>query len=241
VVRTRLSAVIIDDERLARNEMRSLLGKYPEIEVIGEAADVSSGVLVLENNQPDLLFLDIKLGNESGFELLDRIRRRPRVVFVTAYDEYAVRAFEVNAMDYLLKPVNPNRLKKTIARLVKKAPKRKASRTLDYKDRIFLQIDDKTQFLKVSDIRTIQAAGDYSQLHFGAAKHGLVLKPLIHWEKRLPEKYFVRIHRGTIVNLEYVTKIEKWFHRSYRVHVEGISEPKILSRRRANELKNKMS
>src|SRR5262245_41158698 len=117
-----LRAVIIDDERLARNEMRSLLAEHPQVEVVAEAADVASGVAMLNAHHPDVLFLDIKLGRESGFDLLERLGSTPKVVFITAYDQYALRAFEINALDYLLKPVNPVRLKKTIRRLTGNAP-----------------------------------------------------------------------------------------------------------------------
>ena len=235
----KLTAIVIDDERLARNEMRALLSHYPEMHVVGEAADISSALTVMRSCKPDVVFLDIKLGRESGLDLLDRFASHQRVVFVTAYDEFAVRAFEVNALDYLLKPVNPARLEQTIQRIVGNSQSDRQVKRLKYEDRIFLRMDDRLQFLKVSDICLIKASGDYSEVILCNGKSSLVSKALIRWEKRLPSKHFVRIHRTMIVNLEQVERIEDWFHQSYRIHLKGFSDPVPVSRRYAARLRRR--
>ena len=233
-------AVIVDDERLARKELRSLLADHPEIEIAGEADSVKNATLLIDSVQPDIIFLDIQMPGEPGFALLDRIDPAIRIIFVTAFDAYAIRAFEVNALDYLLKPVNPARLAATLARLSAYAPPSTAAlRRLDYSDRLFLELDGRAQFLKLDLIVCLRAAGDYSELIATDGKPVLVLKSLKEWEDRLPESYFVRIHRSTIINLEYVERIDSHFNRSYEIHLRHLNDPLLVSRRYATQLKRK--
>ncbi len=233
-----LKAIIVDDERLARRELRSLLSHHPRIKIINEANSVRRAAELIAEAKPDVVFLDIQMPGESGFDLFEMTDADFDVIFVTAFDQYAIRAFEVNALDYLLKPIAPRRLAQAIEKLSeKKTSHHDSSKKLEYDDHIFLSLDDRFRFIKVSAIRCITAQGDYTEIHTTVDKRSLALKPLREWEERLPEKHFVRIHRSTIVNFEHIEKIEKWFNNSYIVHIAGISDPFVLSRRYAARLK----
>jgi two-component system LytT family response regulator len=241
-MKKKLRVLLIDDERLARNDLRSLLSEFDNIEVIGEADSVQKAIEVITAENPDLLFLDIQMPGESGFDLLDKIDLQANVIFVTAFDEYAIRAFEVDAIDYLLKPVNPERLRTAIERLDReKLYSQNKQRILDYDDAMLLSLNSHLKFLRVSSIVYIQSAGDYSEIMTSEGKKGLIQKSMIEWEQRLPEKYFCRIHRSTIVNIEFVTKIDEWFRNSYQVTLKGVEQPLTMSRRYAALLRQKKS
>ena len=240
----RMSAILVDDERLARKELRSMLAEHATIEVTGEAENVEQAARLIRASAPDVVFLDIQMPGESGFQLFERTAANFKVIFVTAFDEYALRAFEVNALDYLLKPINPARLARAVERLATgESARPQPARQLEYGDRLFLEVNERSRFLKVSDLIFISAAGDYSEIvtvDGGAAgQRALVLKPLKEWEERLPEKQFTRIHRSTIINLEYVDRVETWFNRSFRIHLRNVEEPLVMSRRYATRLKEK--
>lgn len=237
---TSIRTIIIDDERLAREGLRKSLLPYPEIEVIGEAGDVDSALAVIQAEKPDLIFLDIQMPRKNGFELVDKISPRIQVVFVTAYDEYAIRAFEVNALDYLLKPVNPKRLDSTIKRLTTRQtnvlpPVRK----LTYTDQLFTMVGTAMKFIKISDIVYISASVDYTDIYFNDGSNGLISKSMKEWELRLPENHFVRIHRSTIINLNYVDRVESWFQGKMRVYQQGYSTPLLISRRNMALIRDK--
>lgn len=231
-------AVIVDDERLARVELCSMLAKDPSVVVVGEAADVTEAVAVIEREQPDLLFLDIQLGGATGFDVLERVDIGCDVIFVTAYDQHAVRAFEVNALDYLLKPVNPERLGEALERSASRSQTRDDPLPeLDADDHLFVRVKDRWQFLQVNTIRAIEAAGDYTRVRTTEGASFLLHKSLREWEDRLPEKLFVRIHRSTIVNLDQVARVEEWSGQTFRVYLNGIEKPYRMSRRAAARLK----
>jgi two-component system LytT family response regulator len=232
-------AIIIDDERLARKEMRRLLADFASITVAGEAENLTDAANLIETDKPDIVFLDIQLSGESGFDLLERVEHDFKLVFVTAFDAYAVRAFDVNAIDYLLKPVNPERLAKAIERLSDDTPPARPAKPLEFDDRIFLDLGARSLFLKVCDISHIVAAGDYSEVFTAEKRKYLVEKPLREWEERLPEKHFLRIHRQAIVNLEEIEHLEPWFNRTFQARLKGFGEPLTVSRRYAVKLKNK--
>jgi two-component system LytT family response regulator len=234
--------IIVDDERLARKELRSLLSEHPQIEVCGEAENVGRAIDLIRQEKPQVIFLDIQMPGESGFHLLEKIDGDFQTIFVTAFDAYAIRAFEVNALDYLLKPINPTRLARAIERLASsEAPHPPAVRKLEYEDRLFIDVGERSIFLKVEAIVCIAAAGDYSEVSTADGQKSLVLKSLKEWEERLPEKFFTRVHRSTIVNLEYVERLESWFNRSYRIYLKTLKEPLLMSRRYAARLKDRFS
>jgi two-component system LytT family response regulator len=232
-------AVIVDDERLARNKLRKMLAEFPGVEIIGEADGVDSAVEVIEKSAPDVVFLDVQMIGASGFDLLEQNEADFQTIFVTAYDEYAIRAFEVNALDYLLKPVNPERLKQAIERLP--LSNENTKKTLEYDDFLFVNTGRHSKFIKVGSIKCITAADVYSEVSADNGEKFLLLKPLNEWEEKLPGKNFMRIHRSTIVNFEYVEKVEKWFDYSYRIHLRGIEEPFNISRRYAARIKDKFN
>ncbi len=238
----RRHAVIVDDERLARRELRTLLEEAhaEQVHVVGEAASVADAARTVEATDADLVFLDITLAQESGFDLLPRLGPDVDVVFVTAHDAYAIRAFEVNALDYLLKPVEPERLAVTVSRLAAAQPPAPARETVAYEDRLFLRLGQERAFVRVRDIVAIEADGDGSTLRL--APH-LARKPsaksLREWEERLPDRHFVRIHRSAIVNLEYVERLEPWSHASQLVYLRGLPEPLTMSRRFGARLRDR--
>ena len=236
-------AILVDDERLARNDLRLLLQNHSNIQIVGEAANGLEALDLIKEVSPDLVFLDIQMPGINGFDVLEHINSEVRVIFVTAFDEYALRAFEVNALDYLLKPVNPDRLQQSLERL-ELIPEEiiPSERELEYHDRLLLKLDTSLGFLKISNIIAINSAGDYSEVLCTDKKRKiLVHKSMAEWESRLPKSYFNRIHRTSIVNMEYVDRLEEWFNNSYRVYLKGIEEPYVMSRRYVAMLKQKLS
>ena len=236
------SAIIVDDERLARRELRAMLEEShaSAVRVVAEAESVRAAAELVRTCDADVVFLDVQLAGESGLELLPLIDPSVAVVFVTAFDQYAVRAFEVNALDYLLKPVAPARLARAVERLG--APNdgladASTEPKLDYHDRLFLRLDDRMGFVKVADIVTIGADGDYSVVRLAGGRTHRARKALREWVARLPENGFARVHRSTIVNLEFVERVEEWSHFSYRLYLRGVAEPVTMSRRYAGRLK----
>ena len=239
-----LKAIVVDDERLARKELILMLNDFSNIEIAGEAADISTAQKLLAEKNPDLVFLDIQMPGESGFDLINSIPVNTKVIFVTAFDEYAIRAFDVNALDYLLKPVNPKRLKETIERIEQLGKTVSSSdnlKKLAESDRLMVTLNSRLQFVKIKNIIYISAAGDYTEIKTTENQKGITLKSIKEWEARLPESMFVRIHRSTIVNLEFVDKIEEWFQKSYRIYLKTVEQPFDVSRRYTSKLKEKFS
>lgn len=235
-------AIVVDDERLARNDLRLLLKNHTNIDVLDEASNGDEGIALIKKLKPDLVFLDIQMPGMDGFEVLEHISTDIKVIFVTAFDEYALRAFEVNALDYLLKPVNAERLQQSIERLDSQPDDHEAEpRELEYHDRLLLKLDTSLGFLKIATVVCITSAGDYSEVLCTNKKKVLVHKSMAEWDKRLPNAFFNRIHRTTIVNMEYVDRLEEWFNNSYRVYMKGIEEPYVMSRRYVTKLKQKLS
>jgi len=239
-MKTTFKSIIVDDEELAREDLKVLLKDFSEIEIIGESETVEETKALIKKLDPDLIFLDIQMPGKSGFDLLEEIQINAKIIFVTAYDEYAIRAFEVNAKDYLLKPVNKERLSLAIERLKTEQESEDDSQTkLEINDSIFLMVNNHYQFVKIGSIIKITSAGNYSEIYTSSKLKGLVLKSLKDWEVRLPN-CFVRIHRNAIINLEYVDRVEGWFNYSYKVFLKEVDEPLVISRRYAAKLKERM-
>jgi two-component system, LytTR family, response regulator len=237
----KLSAVIVDDERLARKDLRLMLSEFKTIEIIGEADNSATAISLIEQTDPDVIFLDIQMPGESGFEMLEKVKTRAQIVFVTAYDEFAIQAFEVNALDYLLKPVNPVRLKIAIDRLFEEPEAAETIRKkLTRDDRLFILFGQHFKFLKINTILFIASSGDYSEVHLSDGSRGLTNRSMQEWEDRLPETVFCRIHRSTIINLDFVVKVEEWFNSTFRVTLQNVQEPFVMSRRYATQIKGKM-
>ncbi|HEX2969787.1 MAG TPA: LytTR family DNA-binding domain-containing protein [Bacteroidales bacterium] len=237
---TNLKSIIVDDERLARVNLRRLLEPHQEIEVVGEANSCQSAVDMINMFNPGLIFLDIQLSGETGFDLLEMIDKSIKIIFVTAYDEYAIRAFDVNAIDYLLKPVNPERLKSAVDKVVtKEKVKKSAAKSYEYSDSIYVRLNNfASRFIKISSITSIEPVGNYSRIDTIEGRHCLVLKTLKQWQEELPVNNFVRIHRSRIVNLEHVDHIEKNSENGHRAYLKNKAEPLEVSRRYARRLKS---
>lgn len=235
-----IKTLIVDDERLARVSLKKLLESYSEINIIGEADTCKNALDLIKSHKPDLIFLDIELADETGFNLLESIENNFKVIFVTAYDEYAIRAFEVNAADYLLKPVNPERLKIAINRISNTTKEEKeVKKKYEYSDSIYVKLNNSTSnFIKINSIITIESVGNYSRIITAERKSYIILKTLKQWEEELPDKSFKRIHRSTIINFEYINRIEKYSKNIHKVYLTQIEEPLEISRRFAGKLKN---
>ena len=235
------TSVIVDDERLARVALKRLLEPYEDIVVAGEANDCASAAKLIDQLKPALLFLDVQLIDESGFDLLPMIRQEPfpRILFVTAHDTYAVRAFEVNALDYLLKPINPERLAQAIRKLRDDPVQNRPENVYRYSDTLFLNTDFKTsRFIKIASILTITPIGNHSEVTTIDGARCVVLKTLKQWEHELPEDHFIRIHKSTIVNREQVEKIVKVSSAHHELYLKSMSEPLSISRRSMQQLRN---
>lgn len=235
-----MKALIIDDERLARKELSGLLEKHDGIQVVGEAANAEEAELRIAELKPDLLFLDINMPGRDGFQLLETLEQVPYVIFVTAYDEHALRAFEVNALDYLMKPIDPNRLEAAISKLPKAKDGELPDReVLGLEDQIFLKDGDKCWFVALKDIRLFESEGNYVRVKFNDQKP-LVLRSLNKLEEKLDPHVFFRANRKHIVNLRYVEKIDPWFSGGLNVKMRTGEEVEV-SRRQASRFKELMS
>lgn len=234
-----LTAVLVDDERLARHALRALLADHPEVKVTGEAECVTEAIRLIPHLKPDVVFLDIQMPGESGFELLSKIDVTFQVVFVTAYDAFALRAFEVNALDYLLKPVDPERLAETVARLRGSPRRTTPASPLHFGDRDVIQIasGQHRYFIKIGDIRVIQAERDYSHVTTRDNRRMLTRKTMVEWEETLGHLQFRRIHRSTIINLSFVECIDRRPDGECSVKLAGENEPFPISRRAWSDLK----
>ena len=243
-----MKTLLIDDERLARNELRRLLAAHPEIEIVGEAADAEAARTAIARLQPELVFLDVQMPGEDGFALLESIEPPlPQVVFATAYDEFAVKAFEFNALDYLLKPVDPARLGAAVAKLAggpgggaggaDGEPVRTGK--LESNDKVFVRQGDRCWFVEVRTIRLLESEGNYTRVHFDGAQP-LLFRSLNAMEERLDGKVFFRANRRQVINLEWIDTIEPWFSGGLLVQIKA--GPKVeLSRRQAQEFRERLS
>ena len=243
-----MRAIIIDDERLARTELKKLLQDFPEVEVIDEAANAQEGIQKIETLRPDLIFLDIQMPGKTGFDMLSELEKSPQVIFTTAYDEYALKAFEVNALDYLLKPVEPKRLADAIQKLhqhpVQPREQNIASENfnqslLNEHDQVFVKDGERCWVVKLTDIRLFESVGNYAKVFFGTNKP-LILKSLNALEERLDEKMFFRANRKHIVNLRMIEKIEPYFNGGLLLELKG-GEKIEVSRRQTVKFKEMMS
>jgi len=238
-----LKVILIDDERLARSELKRMLEDFPDVEVIGEAANATEGIEKIETLSPDLIFLDIQMPGKTGFELLSELDKAPYVIFVTAYDEYALKAFDVNALDYLMKPVEPKRLADALFKVKQKDEEERLSYNnrgmLGENDQVFVKDGERCWFVKLSDVRLFESVGNYAKVFFGTNKP-LILKSLNALEERLDEKVFFRANRKHIINLRMIEKIEPYFNGGLLLDLAG-GEKIEVSRRQTVKFKEMMS
>ncbi|MFL5742559.1 MAG: LytR/AlgR family response regulator transcription factor [Flavisolibacter sp.] len=242
-----MKAIIIDDERLARTELRKLLQEFPEIEIVDEASNAEEGIQKIENHNPDLVFLDIQMPGKTGFDMLSELDHAPQVIFTTAYDEYALKAFEVNALDYLLKPVEPRRLADAVEKLKKHNGgtveriynHNDPNSILGENDQVFVKDGERCWFVKLSEVRLFESVGNYAKVFFANNKP-LILKSLNALEERLDDKVFFRANRKHIVNLRMIEKIEPYFNGGLLLELKG-GEKIEVSRRQTVKFKEMMS
>jgi two-component system LytT family response regulator len=241
-----MKALLIDDERLARNELRRLLTAHKDIEIVGEAVDVDDALEKISALRPDLIFLDVQMPGADGFSLLERLEGpMPLVIFTTAYDEFAVKAFEFNAIDYLLKPVDPSRLGAALEKLrLRGVPSADGTETvsrtrLSLEDKVFVREGDQCWFVPVKNIRLLESEGNYTRVHFDDNKPQL-FRSLTAMEERLDAKHFFRANRKQVINLAWVDGIEPWFSGGLLVRLKGGLKVE-LSRRQAQEFRERMS
>lgn len=240
-----MNALIVDDERLARKELVSLLAEHPEIEIVGEAINADDAFEKINTLKPDLLFLDIQMPGKSGFDLLEMLDSVPKVIFTTAFDEYALKAFEVNALDYVLKPIQPERLNDALKKLSKNRldeepvtiPIQKDK--LGLNDQVFVKDGDKCWFVRLSDVRLFESDGNYIKVYFEQFKP-MIHKSLNALDERLDDRTFFRASRKHIINLNWVENIETWFNGGLMVQLKG-GEKVEVSRRQAAKFKDMMS
>ncbi len=239
-----MKALIIDDERLARKELTNLLQEYQEIEIVGEAVNAEDAEEKIKSLKPDLLFLDIQMPGKTGFELLESLDTVPEVVFTTAYDEYALKAFDFNALDYLLKPIEPDRLKETVTKILNRDSKEEATTELPAQklgpsDRVFVKDGEKCWFVKLENIRLFESDGNYIKIYFENFKP-MIHKSLNALDEKLDDRSFFRASRKHIINLTWVESIESWFNGGLMVVLRG-GEKVEVSRRQAARFKEMMS
>ncbi len=240
-----IKSIIIDDERLARNELKKLVLAHSEIEIIDEASNVDEGLEKIELHNPDLIFLDIQMPGKTGFDLLTELERAPKVIFTTAYDEYALKAFEVNALDYLLKPIEPKRLADSVSKLIYELEKEKlgdpafSRGPLTENDQVFVKDGERCWFVKLNEIRLFESVGNYAKVFFSNNKP-LILKSLNALEERLDARVFFRANRKHIINLRWIEKIEPYFNGGLLVELKG-GEKIEVSRRQTVKFKEMMS
>ncbi len=238
-----MKALIVDDERLARVELRRLLAPYKDINIAGEAVNADDALTKITELNPDLIFLDIQMPGKNGFQLLEELDAVPTVVFTTAYDEYALKAFEYNAMDYLLKPIEPKRLEDTVKKLLEKKKREDAFTSdqpaLSEEDQVFVKDGERCWFVKLSTVRLFESEGNYVRLYFEDYKP-LILRTLNYLDERLDNKTFFRANRKHIINLKWIESIEPWLNGGLLVKLKGGNKIEV-SRRQAIKFKDMLS
>ncbi|MDF3058217.1 MAG: two component transcriptional regulator, LytTR family [Rariglobus sp.] len=247
-VRPSIRTLIVDDEQTARIDLRTKLALHPEVLIVGEAATLRAARALLLEATYDLLLLDVQLIGGDAFQLVPDVRPGARIIFVTAYNEHAVRAFEINALDYLLKPVDPARLARGLARLSHghsppedDAPAARTGGVVGLDDTLYLRSGAQARFVRVGQIRAISSQDNYSEVLLDDGTRLLLRKSLKEWEDSLPADAFFRVHRTQIVNLTHVVRYQRDTEERTHLFFDGIGGPVISSRHRWNELKDRLA
>ena len=230
--------IIIDDERLAREELRSLLKEYQEIEIVAEAINGIDGIEKIKEFNPDLIFLDVSMPGMNGFEMLKQLEELPQVVFVTAHDEYALQAFENQALDYILKPIDPEKIANVVRKIShensfedEQLLNLRMSRRLGENDKVFIKDGEKCWFIELKNVRMMESDGNYVKVYFDTFRP-MVLRSLNSFEEKLDNEVFFRANRKFIINLNHVVAIENWFNGGLKVELSK-GEKIEISRRQA--------
>lgn len=247
-----LKTVIVDDERLARQELKRMLKKFSQVEVVGEFGDPEEAVEFLNDSQIDLVFLDIEMPEVNGFDLLDKLEPPlPYVVFATAFNEFATKAFEVNALDYILKPIEEDRLSDAVSRAESACRERSVAASENEKgesadhsrltrhDRVYVREGDRCWFVALKEISLFESQGNYTVVQFNGEKP-LLLRSLTAMSERLDPEVFFRANRSQIINLDFVDKVQPWFSNSLKVTlIDGVEVE--MSRRQSKAFREMTS
>lgn len=237
-----IKAVIVEDSRLARNELKELLKEHQDITLVGEAENVDDGLELIQKEQPELLFLDINMPEKDGFELLEMLDEVPITVFTTAFDEYAIKSFEYNALDYLLKPISEERFAGAIEKVKKQLeqnPEVSDREKLTEQSQIFIKDGESCWLVKIGDISHFEIVGNYTRVFF-RGERPLLYKSLNQIEEKLPEASFFRVNRQQIVNTNYIGNVVPWFNGKLKLTMQNGEEIEV-SRRQSYLFKDKMS
>ncbi len=237
-----IQTILVDDERLAREGLKNLLKEYTDIQIVGEASNVDEALDMIDKLKPQLIFLDIQMPEKTGFDLLEDLIETPAVIFTTAYDEFAIKAFEVNALDYLLKPIQKDRLGEAILKAKKQIDElrlEKLRARLLPDEKVFIRDGDRCWYIKLDEIKMIESAGNYAKIYFDK------YQPLIHrtlnsLDERLSDQIFFRANRQQIINLNYLDRIEPFFNSGFLFYMKDGSKIEV-SRRQAVKFKETMS
>lgn len=235
-----MKAIIVDDTRLARQELQFLLQNYKDVEVIGEAENADDAKIMIEDLKPDLVFLDIQMPDKDGFELLEMLDEVPQIIFTTAYSEYAIKAFDYNALDYLKKPITDDRLSIALQRVRENLEKSEEPKgVLNENSQVFVKDGEKCWFVTLKDVRLFEIWDNYTRIYFEEHKP-MIPKTLQYMESRLDPKMFFRANRQQIINMKWIDKIEPWFSGTIRLYLKDGTEIEV-SRRQTSRFKDLMS
>lgn len=238
----KIRAVIVEDSRLARNELKELLKRHVEVELVGEAENVDKGFELIQKESPDMLFLDINMPEKDGFDLLEMLDEVPITIFTTAFDEYAIKSFEYNALDYLLKPINERRFALAIDKVkmqLEGSGSKDDGKRLTENSQIFIKEGEKCWLVKIGDISHFEIVGNYSRVYF-EDENPMLYKSLNQVEEKLPENTFFRANRQQIINIDFITKVIPWFNGKLKLTMKNGEEVEV-SRRQSYLFKDKMS
>lgn len=231
------STVIIEDSPIYLKVLEELVRENKDLELIASTTDFIEGKTILQTMIPDLILLDVEIGDMTSFDLIPFINPQSRVIFVTSHIEYAVKAFEVSAIDYLVKPVTKQRLQQAIQRFKDSMEGVGSNGISDDSDekfsmdqRIMVAADDRYVLIEVSEIMYIEALGNYVQIYIGPEKRLVTYGSIKNWSNRLPEKFFFQIHRSTVINLDFLERIEKYTNDTGRAYLKAKPEPLEISR-----------
>jgi len=238
-----INAVIVEDSRLARNELKELIKEFPNINVLGEAENIDDGVVLIQDTKPDLLFLDINMPEKDGFQLLEELDEAPMVIFTTAFDEYAIKSFEYNALDYLMKPINPKRFEAAIDKITARLNDRKVSEVpiekLNENSQIFIKDGEQCWLVKIENITLFEIVGNYTRIYFENNKP-LLYKSLNQVEEKLPNSNYFRANRQQIINTNHIKNVIPWFSGKLKLEmINGIDVE--VSRRQSQSFKERLS
>lgn len=234
-----MKALVVEDSRLAREGLVRMLQQFPELALVGQADHPQTALQLINEHKPEVIFLDIHMPGESGFDLLEKLDYTPRIIFTTAYSEYAIRSFDYHAVDYLLKPISQERLEKAVQKLFATASEANVQPGLDINSQIFVKDEEQYHLVPLVSIRYIESCKNYVRIYFGDQK-AFIKKSLNQVEARLPGRYFFRANRQFIVNLQAIVAIEEAISDGFLLTMNDGKEIEV-SRRNALSLKNLLS